>query len=218
MRGLRAAIFDLDGVIVDTARCHYEAWRRLAAELGFEFTPADNEQLKGVSRVDSLDILLRVGGRQGQFTASEKAELAGRKNAWYVEQISRLTPADLLPFVYDFLTAVRAAGIKTGLGSASRNTALIVSRLRIAELFDTVVDGTMVARSKPDPEVFLRCAALLGVEPGQCLVFEDAVAGIEAARRAGMRAVGIGNSPALTAAGAERLLPDFEGITISELF
>lgn len=214
---IRAAIFDLDGVIVDTAKYHYLAWRRLAAELGFEFTEADNERLKGVSRMRSLDILLEVGGMDGRFFAAEKEVLAAKKNGWYVEYISQMTPDEILPGVIPFLAEVRDDGVCTALGSASRNTGIILSRLGIGELFDAVVDGTMVTRTKPDPEVFLKCASLLddGILPAECVVFEDAAAGIEAAVAAGMYSVGIGSPEILNE--ADTVIPGFSGVTWFEI-
>lgn len=208
---IRAALFDLDGVIVDTAKYHYLAWRRLAAELGFGFAEADNERLKGVSRMRSLDILLEVGGLDGRFSAAEKEVLAAKKNGWYVEYISQMTPEEILPGVLSFLAEVRGDGVRTALGSASRNTGIILSRLGIGELFDAVVDGTMVTRTKPDPEVFLKCAALLDVRATECVVFEDAEAGIEAAIAAGMHSVGVGSPEILKE--ADTVIPGFSGVT-----
>lgn len=215
---IRAALFDLDGVIVDTAKYHYLAWRRLAAGLGFVFTETDNERLKGVSRMRSLDLLLETGGfPENSFTATQKEELAARKNAWYVEYISRMTPDEILPGVLSFLAGARADGMRTALGSASRNTGIILDRLKIGGLFDAVVDGTMVTRTKPDPEVFLRCASLLGdnILPAECVVFEDAAAGIEAAVAAGMYSVGIGTLQRLKQ--ADLVVPGFGGITWQEI-
>lgn len=208
---IRAALFDLDGVIVDTAKYHYLAWRRLAAELGFGFVEADNERLKGVSRMRSLDILLEVGGLDGRFSAAEKEVLATKKNGWYMEYISQMTPEEILPGVLSFLAEVRGDGVRTALGSASRNTGIILSRLGIGELFDAVVDGTMVTRTKPDPEVFLKCAALLDVRATECVVFEDAAAGIEAAIAAGMHSVGVGSPEILKEANT--VIPGFSGVT-----
>lgn len=212
---IRGAIFDLDGVIVDTAKYHYLAWRRLAAELGFGFAETDNERLKGVSRMRSLDILLEVGGLDGRFSAAEKEALAAKKNGWYVEYISRMTPEEILPGVLSFLAEVRGDGVRTALGSASRNTGIILSRLGIGELFDAVVDGTMVTRTKPDPEVFLKCAALLNVRAEECVVFEDAVAGIEAAIAAGIQSVGVGSPEILKE--ADTVIPGFSGVTWPEI-
>lgn len=190
IREMRAAIFDLDGVIVDTAKYHYLAWKRLAHELGFDFTEADNERLKGVSRVNSLEILLELGGIR--IDDETKFQLAVRKNTWYVEYISRMDASEILTGSAEYLKYVHGRGIKTALGTASRNAPLILDRLKIRELFDVIVDGNKVNQAKPDPEVFLRAATELNIPPAECVVFEDAEAGIEAALRAGMGAVGIG--------------------------
>lgn len=186
-----AAIFDLDGVIVDTAKFHYQAWKRLAGDLGFAFSESENEQLKGVSRLESLDLLLRAGGIT-EVTPEQSESLASLKNEWYKEYLATLTPADVLPGVSAFLGHLRSRGIKTGIASASKNAPLILEKVNIRPLFDVVVDGNSIVRAKPDPEVFLQAARLLGVAPAACFVFEDAAAGVEGAIRAGMRVVGIG--------------------------
>ena len=195
---IKACLFDLDGVLVDTAVYHYQAWKRLAGTLGFDFTEAQNEELKGISRIESLQKILKWGGVKKDVAAQE--ELATIKNDWYVEMISKMTPAELLPGTIDFLTATRTAGYKTALGSASKNSALILERTGLAGYFDALVDGNIVSRSKPDPEVFLTGARLLNVGPEACVVFEDAVAGIAAAKNAGMVAVGIGKKETLSTA------------------
>ncbi len=187
----KAVVFDLDGVIVDTAKYHYLAWKRLAEELDIPFTVADNERLKGVSRMASLEILLSLGGKRAQ--AEEKKRLAERKNAWYVEMIDKLTREELLPGAERLLRQLRRDGVKIALGSASKNAARILERLEIGEYFDARIDGTRVGKAKPDPEVFLLAAKSVGVDPVDCLVFEDAPAGVEAAKRAGMHVVGIGS-------------------------
>ena len=192
---MRAAIFDLDGVIVDTAKYHYLAWKRLANELGFDFTETDNERLKGVSRVRSLEILLEIGGLS--LDDESKSQFAARKNDWYVDYISQMDASEILPGVTEYVQSIRAQGVKTAIGSASKNTPLILDRLGIASLFDAVVDGNKVSKAKPDPEVFLRAAEELDIPPAQCVVFEDAEAGIEAALRAGMGTVGIGKPAVL---------------------
>jgi beta-phosphoglucomutase len=192
---MRAAIFDLDGVIVDTAKYHYLAWKRLANSLGFDFTEHDNERLKGVSRVRSLEILLEIGGLT--LDEAAKTQIAAQKNAWYVDYISQMDTSEILPGAAEYLQILRARGVKIALGSASKNAPLILDRLGITPLFDVIVDGNKVHHAKPDPEVFLRAASELGIEPASCVVFEDAEAGIEAARRAGMGAVAIGKSNAL---------------------
>jgi len=203
-------IFDLDGVLVDTAKYHYLAWKRLANELGFYFSEADNERLKGVSRMDSLEILLETGGLT-DFRADDKRAMAQRKNGWYVEFISRMTPNEILPGVLDFLHEVRAAGVKIALGSASRNSAMILGRVGITHFFDVIIDGNKIDYAKPHPQVFLLGAEELGVDTSQCIVFEDAVAGIEAAISAGMRSVGVGNPAVLHR--ADLVIPGFEGVT-----
>jgi beta-phosphoglucomutase len=192
---MQAAIFDLDGVIVDTAKYHYLAWKRLANELGFDFTEHDNERLKGVSRTRSLEILLEIGGVSADD--SGKQSMMERKNGWYVEYISKLDASEILPGADDYLRLIRSKGVGTALASASKNAALILDRLNITPLFDVVVDGSMVQNSKPDPEAFVLAANKLGIDTSHCVVFEDAEAGVEAAARAGMGVVGIGKPNAL---------------------
>lgn len=195
LNDMKGAIFDLDGVIVDTAKYHFLAWKRLAQELGFEFTESDNERLKGVSRMQSLEILLEVGGlRLGD---EEKLLMADKKNNWYVEYISAIDESELLKGAREYLLMLKGNGKKVALGSASKNAPIILDCLKIAELFDSIVDGNKVSKAKPDPEVFLIAAQELGLRPENCIVFEDAAAGIQAAKAAGMRAVGIGSRDAL---------------------
>jgi beta-phosphoglucomutase len=195
LSSMKGAIFDLDGVIVDTARYHYLAWKWLAGMLGFEFEAKDNERLKGVSRVASLEILLEVGGIS--LPEAEKLVCAERKNARYLEYIAQLTTSDLLPGARGYLLQLRSQGVGIALGSASKNAAFILDRLGIADLFDAVVDGNKVAKAKPDPEVFIRAGRELGLRAEDCVVFEDAAAGIEAAIAAKMWVVGIGNQTIL---------------------
>ncbi|GAB3338969.1 beta-phosphoglucomutase [Larkinella ripae] len=195
---IKALLFDLDGVIVDTAIFHYQAWRRMANTLGFDISEEFNEQLKGISRTESLDLILA----HGELTLSDerKAELATQKNDWYLELVSQMTPANILPGVTDFFAQVKTARLKTALGSVSKNARLILERIGMLDDFDAIIDGTKISRGKPDPEVFLKGAAELGAQADECLVFEDAVAGIEAAKRGGMLAVGIGDPAVLTRA------------------
>lgn len=191
----KACIFDLDGVIVDTAIYHYQAWKRLANELGFDFTHDDNEKLKGISRIESLELILQWGGVSK--TEAERTELARRKNEWYLEMVHQMKPEELLPGVMDFVRAVKAAGIKVALGSASKNSAIIMEKTGLRQYFDAIVDGNTVTSSKPDPTVFLTGAHLINVDPADCVVFEDAVSGIGAAKAAGMKVVGIGSADVL---------------------
>ena len=202
---IRACIFDLDGVIVDTAKYHYIAWRNIARELGFEFTEAHNDRLKGVSRMKSLEILLEVGGIS--LDEHTKEALARRKNEEYLSYILRMTPEEILPGARDFLEKVRKAGIRTALGSASKNSMTILQRLGIAGLFDAIIDGNKVTKAKPDPEIFLKGAEAIGIPAADCVVFEDAEAGVEAARAAGMRCIGIGSPAILGKANA--VIPGF---------
>src|SRR6201996_1235605 len=213
MSKIKACIFDLDGVIVDTAVYHYKAWKRLANELGFDFTEADNEKLKGVSRVRSLELILQLGGVTK--TDAEKEELANRKNTWYVEMIGHMTPDEILPGAKEFLQACIDAGIKTALGSASKNSMTILQKTGIAHFFNAVIDGNKVSKPKPDPEVFLKGAGELGIPPANCVVFEDAIAGIEAALNGGMKAVGIGSPRVLTKANL--VVSGLDKMTIEKL-
>lgn len=190
MNNIQACLFDLDGVIVDTAVYHYKAWKRLANELGFDFTEEQNELLKGVSRVRSLEIILEIGGVTK--TDTEKEELATRKNSRYVDMINQMRPDEVLPGAREFVQTCRDAGIKTALGSASKNSMTILEKINMVDLFDAIIDGNKVSKAKPDPEVFLKGAEALGVAPPACVVFEDAIAGVEAAIDGGMKVVGIG--------------------------
>lgn len=188
---IKAAIFDLDGVIVDTAKYHYLAWKRLARQLGFDLTEEDNEQLKGISRIHSMEIVARIGGLS--LPEAELRRLANLKNEWFIEYIEQMRPHEVFPGVVELVKDLRARGIRIGLASSSKNAPAVLGILQITELFDVVVDGTMIIHSKPDPEIFLLAAERLGLPPEVCLVFEDAEAGVEAALRAGMRCVGIGS-------------------------
>ena len=201
-------------MIVDTAVYHFKAWRRLANELGFDFTEHQNEQLKGISRMESLERILSWGNVS--LSPEEKETWAARKNEWYLEYVRQMTPAEVLPGVKDFLTTLHKNGIKIALGSASKNAPLILERIEMASYFDAVIDGTHTTRSKPDPEVFLLGAQALGFPPSDCIVFEDAVAGIEAAHRGGMKAVGIGSPEVL--AEADLVVPGFTQLTLDQLF
>ena len=194
---IRGMIFDLDGVLVDTARFHYLAWKRLAREwFGLDFTPADNERFKGVNREACMRILCEMAGR----TLSEEDFAHGMalKNDWYVQRVREMTPEDVLPGAADYVRAARAQGVRCAIGSASKNCRLVLERTGIAGLFDAVADGTVITRAKPDPEVFLCAARMLGLPPADCVVFEDAQAGLDAARAGGMLCCAVGSPADLT--------------------
>lgn len=207
---IKGCIFDLDGVVVDTARYHFLAWQRLAKELGFTFTEQHNEKLKGVSRMTSLEILLEVGGLR--MTDPEKQDSAARKNAWYLEYIGEMTPGDVLPGVCEFLDLLRSASIRIALGTASKNAGIILDRIGLSDAFDSIVDGNRVVIAKPDPEVFLKAASDLKLAPKECLVFEDAIAGVEAAHKGGMKCIGVGQPDILEK--ADKIIPGFKGATL----
>lgn len=210
---IAAAIFDLDGVIVDTAKYHYLAWKKLANEIGTDLSIEDNERLKGVSRMDSLDIILSLGGLQ--FSETEKVAMADKKNTWFVDYVNQMKPDEILPGAKSLLESCRVKGIKVALGSSSKNAKAVLNLLNIAELFDVIVDGTMIKKSKPDPEIFLLGASLLNVPADQCVVFEDAEAGVEAALAANMRCVGLGSPAQL--GKANLVIPDLKNFTIEDM-
>lgn len=215
---IKAFLFDLDGVLVDTAVFHYQAWRRMANSLGFDFTHEFNETLKGVSRMDSLDRILALGNVT--LSDERKLELAAQKNQWYLDLVNEMTPDDILPGVNAFLAQIKRAGeqghpIKIALGSVSKNAPLILERVGLSHIFDAIIDGSKITHSKPNPEVFLKGAAELNVAPEECIVFEDAVAGIDAAKRGNMFALGIGSPDVLTE--ADLVVPSLEHITVAEL-
>ncbi len=198
MTHIKGCIFDLDGVIVDTAKYHYQAWRRLANSLGFDFSGEDNEQLKGVSRMESLDIILGLGGKT--LSEDEKLEWAAKKNEWYVELISGMGAEELLPGALEFLESLKQADVKIALGSASKNAPRILESTGITSYFQAVIDGTKTTKSKPDPQVFELGAQALGLHPSECVVFEDAPKGVEAAKNGGFHCVGIGSPETLSQA------------------
>ncbi|MCR1025340.1 beta-phosphoglucomutase [Cellulophaga baltica] len=206
-------IFDLDGVIVDTAKYHYLAWRKLANELGFEFTHEQNELFKGVSRKRCLEILLNIGGvtaTQQQFDT-----WMVEKNIDYLAYIENMDASEILPDVPKVLEYLKQKKIPIALGSASKNAQPILEKVNLLPYFDTIVDGNNVTKAKPDPEVFLIAADQLGVKPSNCIVFEDAVAGIEAANAAGMISIGIGDAEILNQ--AKYNFNDFTEIELSFL-
>ncbi|WP_163151047.1 beta-phosphoglucomutase [Anoxybacillus sp. MB8] len=194
---LKAVIFDLDGVITDTAEYHFIAWKQLAEELGITFDRTFNEQLKGVSRMESLERILALGGQADRYTAAEKEALAHKKNEHYKQLIARMTPNDLLPGILDLLRELKRENVKIGLASASKNAFTVIERLQIGEYFDTIVDAAKIKHSKPHPEIFLTAAKQLQVDPSACVGVEDAQAGVAAIQAANMFAVGVGDKEAL---------------------
>jgi beta-phosphoglucomutase len=188
---IKALLFDLDGVIVSTEKNHFEAWRETASKLGISFSEHDNEALKGVNRVDSLKQILSHGNKT--ISDEEFESLLVFKNDMYLDSITTLSKADLLPGVHALLLQARSMGIKIGLGSSSKNAPMILNRLGITDLFDVIIDGNGVTHPKPNPEVFLNGAKALQLSPSDCLVFEDASSGVAAAKAGGFIAIGVGN-------------------------
>ena len=204
-----AFIFDLDGVIVDTAKYHFLAWRNLANSLGFEFTEEDNELLKGVSRVRSLEILLNIGNVT--ISAAQKQTLLVAKNTEYLGYVNKMTDEEILPGINELLNYLDTNNIKYALGSASKNAPLILEKVGLLKRFTALVDGNDVSKAKPDPEVFLIGAHKLKMKPENCIVVEDAIAGVEAANVANMVSIGIGDAQLLKE--ANYVLPDTTGFT-----
>lgn len=188
----QGVIFDLDGVIVSTDGLHFKAWKQMADREGIYFDEVINNRLRGVSRMESLEIILERAEKA--YTQEEKLEMAAMKNELYRESLSTLTPADILPGVSPVLEALRDMGVKLAIGSSSRNTPAILKQIGLGDYFDAVADGNQIQNSKPDPEVFLLAARLLGLPPSDCVVVEDAYAGIDAAKAGGMKAVGVGDA------------------------
>lgn len=188
----KSVLFDLDGVLVTTDDCHYRAWKQMADEEHIPFTRADNERLRGVSRMASLEIVLEKAART--YSEEEKLALAERKNCYYVQLIRKLTDAAILPGARETVIRLREAGVLTAVASSSKNARLILTQVCLIDLFDAIIDGTQITKSKPDPEVFLKAAELLHKKPQDCIVVEDADAGIAAAKSAGMYAVAVGNA------------------------
>jgi beta-phosphoglucomutase len=193
-----AIILDLDGVICDTAHFHFLAWHRLAAEYGYELTQTDNEQLKGVSRADSLTFILGLANKT--LSTEQFNEDLRRKNEWYLDLVKDMGPLDVLPGVPSFFAEVAARKIPLALGSASKNANMVLTRVGLIQAFDAIVDASQVSQGKPHPETFIKAAELLGIAPENCLVFEDSAAGVQAAVSGGMKAVGIGSAEDLPGA------------------
>ena len=189
---LKAVVFDLDGVLTDSAKYHYQAWKMLADKLGIPFDEKYNEKLKGVSRMESLELILQNGNAQDKYTQKEKVAMATEKNEFYKQLLHQITPEDVLPGIHDFLEQLKAVGIKTAVASVSHNAPFILERLELDKYFDYICDAAQVPRAKPFPDIFLSAAQNLGVDPANCIGVEDAQAGIQAINAAGMMSVGVG--------------------------
>ncbi len=198
MQNQTAFIFDLDGVIVDTAKFHFLAWQKLANKIGINFTEKENEQLKGVSRVKSLEKILSWGNKS--LSDEKFQELMDEKNQDYLNYVSQMTKADILPGVKDFLDELKSKKHPVALGSASKNAKTILKCVGLIDTFEAIIDGNVVSNAKPDPEVFLKAADCLNTEPEDCFVFEDSIAGIKAANRGKMISIGIGDKDTLNEA------------------
>ena len=209
----KACLFDLDGVLVDTAIYHFQAWKMLGENFNYQLTEEQNEQLKGVSRVESLNRILDWANYSA--TSEQKEDWLIEKNENYLQLISTMNPAEILPGVLDFLGQIKELGYKIALGSASKNSEVILTKTGLLPWFDLIIDGNKVTKSKPDPEVFLKGAEGLGFQPEECIVFEDAQAGVEAAKRGGMKAIGIGEADVLSE--ADKVIPTFIGVKATDL-
>jgi len=212
---MRAVLFDLDGVITDTAKFHFLAWRELGAQLGIEVDDAFNEELKGVSRMDSLELILALGGASTNYSLDEKEALCAKKNAHYLELIKEMTPDDILPGIIPLLEELKSAGIKMIVTSASKNAPGILDLLQVRDYFDGIVDPATVAAGKPAPDIFLAGAQLAGVQPADCVGVEDAASGVEAIKAAGIVAVAVGDEQVLGL--ADRVLPSTADLSLSVL-
>lgn len=212
---LKAVLFDLDGVITDSAKYHYLAWKELADELGIPFDEKYNEKLKGVSRMESLELILKNGSRQEAYTPEEKRRLAEKKNQYYKELIRRITPADVLPGIRNLLISLKDKNIKTCVCSVSRNAFAIIDSLELRGYFDHIIDAARIKNAKPDSDIFATGAYVLGVKPEECVGIEDARAGIEAIQKAGIKAVGVGTPEQMH--GADLILSGTAELTRDKL-
>ncbi len=211
----KGLVFDLDGVITDTAKFHYIAWKNMAEKLGITIDEKFNEQLKGISRIESLERILEFGGKADKYTQEEKEALAAQKNAEYVELLEELTPADILPGLISVLDQADALGMKSSIASASKNAPHILEKLGIKERFEHIVDPNTLVKGKPDPEIFIRAAEAIGITPEEAIGFEDAQAGIEGIKGANMFAVGVSVGEPLH--GADLIVNSLEEIDLSKL-
>ena len=211
---MKAVIFDLDGIITDTAKYHYIAWKNMAQKIGIEIDEVFNEKLKGISRMGSLELILEQGGKTGVFSATEKDQLAAEKNDEYLELLKELNAADILPGIKILLEQLRAANYGVALASASKNAPQILAALGIEEHFPVIADPAAVKTGKPAPDIFLAAAAQLGAEPKNCIGIEDAEAGVRAIRAAGMKSIAVGTDEAITNSGADIIVARTEQVTL----
>lgn len=210
---MKGFVFNLDGVIVDTAKYHYMAWRQLADEMGIDFPREQHEQLRSLGRMESLEKILEWGGLY--MTEAEKLHWADVKNNWYQGLIANMTPEEVLPGVVPFLDEVRSSGGRTALSSASRNARAVLKSTKLESYFDVILDGSAARKAKPHPECFQLAAAALGLTPAECIVFDDAVKGVHAARNGGFHIVGIGNPEHLPV--AELVISGFEDYRLADI-
>jgi beta-phosphoglucomutase len=211
---IKAVLFDLDGVLVSTDEYHYRSWVKIAGEEGFDFFDHKfNDQFRGVARMECVEILPKASGRS--YSPEQKREIAERKNRYFADSLSAVTPEELLPGALETLKELKKRGIKIAVASNSRNAKTIIDQTKIRHLLDTIVDGYQIENSKPDPEGFLLAAKNLGVAPANCLVVEDAITGVEAAKRAGMKSLGIGTPERIP--NADIVVPDLSAISIDRL-
>lgn len=210
---IKACLFDLDGVIVDTAKYHFKAWRKMANALGFDFSEKENEQLKGVSRMGSINLIL--GWDNITLTEEEKLKWAAQKNDWYLEFLQNMDQKEILPGALEFVQDLQNKGYRIALGSASKNAVLALSKVEMLHFFEEIIDGNKTTKSKPDPQVFQMGAAALDCEPAECIVFEDAESGVTAANTGGFYSVGMGSPDNL--GHANLVLSSLENITIEEI-
>ncbi|HCM86991.1 MULTISPECIES: beta-phosphoglucomutase [Enterococcus] len=212
---MKGFVFDLDGVLADTAKYHYIAWKRLADEIGIQIDEAFNEQLKGISRQESLERILEYGNKAAFFSKHETAAMAEKKNQQYVELLDELSPEDALPGVREFLASAQQYNIPCTVASASKSAPFILDKLGIREYFAGIVDPADLTKGKPDPEIFIKAAQLMKLKPNEAIGFEDAQAGIDGIKGCGMYAIGLGTSEQLI--GADRVIRDLSEVTVEEL-
>jgi beta-phosphoglucomutase len=211
---IKAVLFDLDGVLVSTDEYHYRSWVKLSNEEGFDFFDHEfNHKFRGVARMECIEIITKASGRS--YTPEQKQELADRKNRYFVESLLTVTQDALLPGALSTLQELKKRGIKTAVASNSRNAVTIIKQIGIEKLLDAIIDGHQIENSKPDPEVFLLAAKKVGTPPANCLVVEDAITGIESAKRAGMKALGVGTKERLP--NANIVVPDLSAISVDDL-